>query len=491
MTTWGSEPPSYQWTPPAYTQPTEPAPPRRRRALPIALLVMLLIAGAAGAGYWFYVRDDDSQHFPSKWDPRVADLVAFVEKQRGLDFEHPVEIHFLDDAEWKKEMSTDPSDLTKQDRADLDNAVGFLRALGLVEGKVDLFAGANELQVSDVLALYDFNDKEIRVHEAPTEKLSLATRGTLVHELTHVLQDQHFDLNKQTEAAGDDSFAFDAIVEGDATNSEDAWTAKLSATDKAEYDKEYAEQGPDDQATKDVPAVLETFFGAPYALGPWFAQVLHDKSERALDDAFKKPPKSDEAAFAPDSYLRGDKPDLVDHPSAPEGAKELDDGTFGVLAWYVMLSERIDPHIALAAALGWGGDHYVEYKQHGKTCLRIEYKGERANDTKTMKSAVEAWIASLPSAFATVKNDGDAIRLESCDPGEDVSLETGKSQDALAFPIIRTQIFASVYGEGAPVKYATCYADRVVAESSLDELQTDELTPELQSRIQTAAKDCF
>ena len=34
--------------------------------------------------------------YPAAWDPRVVDLVSFVEKQRGLNFEHPVFVDFLD-----------------------------------------------------------------------------------------------------------------------------------------------------------------------------------------------------------------------------------------------------------------------------------------------------------------------------------------------------------------------------------------------------------
>ena len=38
---------------------------------------------------------DDGPGHPDEWDPRVADLAAFVEDERGLDFDHPVYVDFL------------------------------------------------------------------------------------------------------------------------------------------------------------------------------------------------------------------------------------------------------------------------------------------------------------------------------------------------------------------------------------------------------------
>ncbi|HEX5095872.1 MAG TPA: hypothetical protein VFX21_07665, partial [Acidimicrobiia bacterium] len=432
MSTWGDEPqggqpghqpwqqswqqPSAPPQPPAAWSPSPPswAPPPSRppqQKLWPAFLVIALLAAATGATYWFVARDD-SPSYPSEWDSRVTDLVAFVEEERNLSFHHPVEIEFLDDDAWEKEMTTDPGTVSEDDAQDAEDFVAEMRALGLMSGDVDLLEETNDLQVSGVLALYDFEAKEIRVHAAPDAELTIGTRGTLVHELTHVIQDQNFDLDEMAANAGDDDIVFDALTEGDASNVERAWYDKLSDDDKAKYDAEFESAG-DELDAVDAPPVLETIFGAPYALGPPFAQLLAAESTAALDDAYEDLPSGDEVVFSPEHYLAGDTREIVAKPAVPEGAREIDDGAFGPLGWYIMLSERIDAHQAFTAARGFGGDNYVEYEDHDETCVRIRYTGESGLETVAMKGAIDAWIASLPTPFARVTQDGDELLFES------------------------------------------------------------------------------
>ena len=97
----------------------------------------------------------------------------------------------------------------------------MFRALGLVEGDVDLFDKSNELQGKGIIGYYSYEDERLRVRGT---ELTPAVESTIVHELTHALQDQNFDLGKRFEELdkADDanssaaSDGFDALVEGDA-----------------------------------------------------------------------------------------------------------------------------------------------------------------------------------------------------------------------------------------------------------------------------------
>jgi hypothetical protein len=495
-------PPQQQWQPgaPGHTdwRPSQtawgpgfdnapPAPPKQK--LGPALLVIALLIAATGATYWFVVRDDEPS-YPSAWDERVTDLVSFVEEERNLSFEHPVEIEFLDDAAWEREMTTDPGSVSDEAAQESDDFVAQMRALGLMSGDVDLLEETNELSVSGVLALYDYEDGEIRVHAAPGEELSIGTRGTLVHELTHVIQDQNFDLNAMAASASDDDFVFAAWTEGDASNVESAWYEQLSDDDKAAYEAEF-EGTKDEVEAVDAPPVLETVFGAPYSLGPPFAQALAAKSTAALDDAYEDLPAGDEAVFAPEHYLDGDTREIVAKPDVPDDAREIDDGAFGPLAWYIMLSERIDAHQAFTAARGFGGDYFAQYDDDGDNCVRVRYVGESDLETAAMKGAIDAWIASLPSPFASVTEEGDELLFESCDPGADVDLQTGKSQDALALPVVHSYIVATGLEQGASLEDAECYANEVISGSTVETLVADESTPELDALFEASARKCF
>src|SRR5581483_6815298 len=80
----------------------------------------------------------------TKWDPRVLDIVQFVERRRGLQFKHPVPMAFLDDAAFNKEVTSGGSSSSGQ-QAELDNELGTLRAVGLVEGSPNLQAAEDKL----------------------------------------------------------------------------------------------------------------------------------------------------------------------------------------------------------------------------------------------------------------------------------------------------------------------------------------------------------
>ena len=77
----------------------------------------------------------------------------------------------------------------RPDHRDIRRYTSLLRALGLVTGKVDLLGATNEANGAGTLAYYSFEDKQITIRG---QRLTPAVRSTLVHELTHALQDQHF-----------------------------------------------------------------------------------------------------------------------------------------------------------------------------------------------------------------------------------------------------------------------------------------------------------
>ena len=72
----------------------------------------------------------------------------------------------------------------------------MFRALGLIEGDVDLFDKSNELQGKGIIGFYSYDDERLRIRGT---ELTPDVECVLVHELTHALQDQNFDLGKRFE----------------------------------------------------------------------------------------------------------------------------------------------------------------------------------------------------------------------------------------------------------------------------------------------------
>jgi hypothetical protein len=460
-----------------------------RRWVPLALVVAL-IAALTGAGTFVALARRGSS-YPSEWDPRVAGLVSFVERERGLDFEHPVEVEFLDNAAFNERVTTDESSLTTEDREELDNVVSFLRAIGLVEGRVNLVDALNQASSEGILAFYDPKDEQITVRGT---NLDVATRVTVVHELTHALQDQHFDIEKMRERA-DESDPITALLEGDANNIEDEYVDSLSPRGKRQYEAQ-SDRASDDADFEGIPPVIRIFIGAPYEFGPAFVEALRaEGGQAALDRAFHQPPTSEEHIFDPTTFIDFDDPETVDAPRVPEGAKKLDDGEFEPLGWYVMLSEQIDAHVALRATDGWGGDSYVAYRtRDDETCTRVRYQGERPRDTREMKTALDQWVAAVAGNRASVRSEGRTLLFESCDPGEKAKVATGNSLDAINLPVARVSIVQEFLSEGAQLDFASCVANRLVYVTSVQDLTDPDsaaFTSEAgRQRILAIATDC-
>jgi hypothetical protein len=464
---------------------------RRRQARWLGAVIVVLLV-AAGVGAVAKAGDDDH---PAHWDPRVADLAAFVERDRGLGYDHPVEVDFLSAADYRKLVTTDADELGDDDLKGLDEQASVLRALGVASGRLDLAAALNAESDSGTLAFYDPSDK--RVHVRGT-KITVGLKVTLVHELTHALQDQHFDLGHLLDDADDDgqATARRALAEGDAVRVEDDYVdSELSDAEQQAYDEEHqGEVDTSEVGTADVPDFLQASFEAPYALGSPFVTMLVDKGgNKEVDRAFRKPPSTEEHLFDPVSYLAGDG------SRAPKLGVKVDDDQRGVLgppSWYLVLGQRIDSEQALDAALGWDGDAYGQFRRDGRTCIRAVFRGDTSRDEDEMRTALDAWAPTVPGGLAhRVDVDGHP-GLEACDPGTALDLGVAPiSSQLLALPATLGYLEAYASQVLGPAE-ARCYATTVLHGigyerlATEDEHEQDELVDEIRDRAGPALAQC-
>lgn len=442
-------------------------------------MVLGLVAAAVGT----VVASRRGDAFPKQWDPRVEPIARWVAKERGLPFEHAVHVDFLSPSEYRKiATGGDTAKVSAADRREAEQAVGQLRALGLVEGKVDLLSATRELTDSGTLAFYSQKSKRIYIRGTT---VSPSLRVTLAHELTHVLQDQHFDLTRIERMDGDVQEAFRAMVEGDAERIEKRYEKTLSAADRTSYD---AEQKKEEQSSTSleskVPEVLITYFGAPYAFGGRMIDLLEQMGgQRRVNDVIRTPPKTSEQVFDPRAWIdrAHDRVHKVATPAVPRGAKRIDKDTMGSLTWYLFLSRRIDARMALAATDGWGGDAYVAYREgagKGRVCVKATFVGDTARDTTQMSEALDAWAARMPTGSASVQREPGSVGMTSCDPGDSSAAATGglPADKALALPISRTDLLTALLKQGADMRQAGCFADKVINALTIEQLTDDDGT---------------
>ncbi len=465
-------------------------PPRPRSRWLLVAAVMVALVGATAVVYVALLRDTGPAH-PDAWDSRVEELAEIVADERGLDFEHPVYVDFLEESQFTKQVTTDEDDLTAEDRKEIEQWTGLFRAVGFIEGEVDLFDSVNQLNGAGIVGYYSYEDERIRIRGT---ELTPAVRSTLVHELTHALQDQHFDLEAMTEKVQDDraaASALDALIEGDARRIETEWRTGLSEEDRAAVDASREEQSDDvDEDAAGIPEVLTTMVAAPYALGEaLLAVAVEQGGDRAVDALFERPPTTEEHQLDPWTLVQDRAVAIdVDTPELAEGEVSFDDGPFGAVSWLLVLAERIPVKQALTAADGWGGDSYVAFEREGATCVRMHYRGDTGRDVKQMKVALKKWVGRLPQAPASVRREGSLLSFESCDPGTTAAaVATESSQDALTLALSRTYLSATLAKGGADPTMARCAADRLVRALELEELNDPTLD---RGRVQRIIAPC-
>jgi hypothetical protein len=499
-------PPAPGWQPPPFGTPApygvQPefagAPPPRRPEHSAALILLitgavaLVISGVTIAA-WVTLKGDGRPSHPDDWDPRVEDIAQFVQTERGVLFEHPVYVDFLPDEEFTADVTTSEDELTDEDRESLEEAESTLRALGLVSGDIDLFEQQNQLTGEGVAAYYDPDIERIRVRGT---ELTPDLRVTLAHELTHVLQDQFVDLNGvEADLNEDDASRYRAVVEGDATNVEDAYADK-ELTD-AEYD-EYVDRSQDASDEVDlegVPPAMVALFEAPYAIGPSFDRILkNERGSSGLNDALRDPPASDLQLLDPRVYLAGRAPEDVDVPSPPSGQAVIDEGEFGTFDWYIVLASRIDPRRALHAVDGWAGDSYVSYEGAAGACVAVRFRGATLADTDVMAGALDEWLSFSRPGEAFVNDvDDRTLELTSCDPGTDVATAGANTpvENLIAPPATRLAITADLQDElDLELEAAWCVADGAVDRLTMEQLLASDISDDIRQIIADVMGAC-
>ena len=406
--------PAPTWVHAEPTAALTPEPRRHRLILPLAVFIaVLLVAGALAVGA---VAGDDDEAVGMTDDREVAAaggetirvtpdgadtdgldgveleiaqaipaLMRFVQEERGLPFKEPVEVTLLPDGAFRQRLRSTEEEQTAEEKERVETNERVLRALGLLEGDVDLTEAMESLLGSAVAGFYDTEEDDLVVRG---DRLSASVKVTFVHELTHALQDQHFDLDREDIEDRDDeaSQAFTSVIEGDAVRIEQLYLDTLSASEqKAAQDEEMeAASGID----PNIPRILLESIAFPYAVGPGFAsEVVAAGGQAKLDDAFRTPPTTSEQIIHPDLYVAdGEPPRTVADPE-PDG-DEIDAGAVGEFGLILILQRILDDRTAIVAANGWGGDRYVAWDDDDKTCVRTNLVMDTAKDAREMADAL-------------------------------------------------------------------------------------------------------
>jgi hypothetical protein len=337
----------------------------------------------------------------------VDEISAFVAEERGLEFQEPVDVELEDDEGFEQRLLED----FEEEQESFAESQVLYQALGLIEPDADLMELFREAYAVGVVGFYDPETDELVVRGTD---LSPSVRVTIAHELTHALDDQHFDIDRTEYDDSDDEigFGFSALLEGQATVVEEAYLASLSGEEQDQYYDELLEQV--GGGIPDVPEVLIEMIVAPYSEGPGFVEALSESGgQEALDAAYDEPPTTSEQVLEPEAYLEGEGAVAVEHPVADGEA--VDEMLFGQLAVGLVLETGISGGDAEEAADGWGGDWLTWWEDGERSCMRATFVGDTPEDTEELGSAWSEWADNV-DLEATVDQAAaaDPVTVTSC-----------------------------------------------------------------------------
>lgn len=291
------------------------------------------------------------------------EIEASIAKLRELDFNRPVAYREI--GREKLPAILRQKLLQQVSKKEFSDTGLALAALGLLPPGLDLEKTYLALLGEQIGAFYDQHTRELFTFSG--HPLSNAqNRVIMAHELTHALQDQHFDLTRlplETKGNDDRALAAAALIEGDATLAMNQYMlGDLSVA--SIKDSLSGALAADVRQLVAAPRYLRETLLFPYLHGLGFCQTLYEQGGwPALARAYVQPPASTAQILHPDQYLNGEEPIAVELSDALIlGATPLMQnvlGEFGARQWFAAWLH--DDAQAQTAAAGWRGDRYLVY----------------------------------------------------------------------------------------------------------------------------------
>ncbi len=239
------------------------------------------------------------------------------------------------------------------------------KKLGLLPADFQLRPFLVELLAEQVAGYYDPKAREFFL--ADWIELD-AQKPVMAHELTHALQDQHFNLRRFESWPKHDSdaqAAAHALVEGDAMLVMMQYVVRSPARQLAMLKSLVLGGGGSTEVYDRAPRVLRETLVFPYTQGAnWAGQVYRRGGWELMSASYKKLPQSTEQILHQEKYFAGEAPQRVqlkDISSAlGRGWRMADQDVSGEWGYYLILDEFLKARDASQlASAGWAGDRYA------------------------------------------------------------------------------------------------------------------------------------
>jgi len=341
----------------------------------------------------------------------TARAMARIEVIRDLEFRETVDVEIRSRADYLDSRNATGSDT----HSAWNNQVW--KALFLVGDDRDVGDVIGGTFGSSVVGYYAVGTGDIvLVSDSDTPVLS---RGTLVHELVHALQDQHFGLAERPDTQ-DAQLARNGVVEGEANRIQGRYEQRcLRAWSCVDTRPTAGSSG--DESTFDRGVFLVIYH--PYAVGPDFVEQIADRGGTdALNALYEDFPPSTEQIVHPERFpdeapvnvtvpdRSGDDWQRFDHDPVAD--------TVGEASIYAMVvhNDLGDPPAGRYSyehpiSTGWAGDSVVPYRDG----TRYGYVWEVAWDSSADAREFHEAYRDLLDGRGAEALDGGRYRLPAAD----------------------------------------------------------------------------
>jgi hypothetical protein len=371
---------------------------------------------------------------------RVASIMPKLAKVRELTFDHDIPREYQTTEDFKTFVHAEIAKEMPKAKAADESAALF--HIGLLTKPGNLAELEEQAFTTQAGAYYDPAKKKFFLVMVPDNDIMLDTISA--HELTHGLQDQHFNLQKfmpEDDKSLDDDHqsARRFVAEGDATFTmflyaitafaDTAITpemVKKMKTQLADFSKTSPEEmikqnaagfgasmDPEIKksidAMNDIPMTVLIPMIDSYTQGAGLTAEAYDHGGWAgVNALYTNPPESTEQALHPATkmYPNRDHPKVVTI-SMPSDKPEnkIADVVMGELQWQVYFQLWLPAQRTIASE-GWGGDHVIVIKRgDGRLVARIATAWDTEKDATEF---AQAYVGSLKTRLP--KGSGDPAK---------------------------------------------------------------------------------
>lgn len=348
-------------------------------------------------------------------DP-LEDEMFKVGQTRELSVLRHIKMEQLDRATLAKEVEAYV--VRETPKPVLDGQGALLRLLGVLPANFDYLQANITLMKEQLAGFYD-PSRETMVLASDLGKAE--AEATLLHELVHAFQDQHFELGKRLvyqPMQGDALAALHTLAEGDATSAMLGAALKDQGYDINQLSDEmlaermkmtFQSQSPE------VPSIIKRAALSPYIDGLAFVNELRRSGGwKLVDKVWADPPRSTEQLLHPEKHAAKETWRTFAAPAAPRPECEIVyEDVVGEQGLRILFEEWVPSQDAAAAAEGWNGDRATVFRCGNDYGLfwRIAYDepGESARAIETFRAGIPHCRPAVDQVARTVRQLDDHL----------------------------------------------------------------------------------